>query len=97
MIDVIVLVDKIIELEVEVLVDYIENVNIDVGGMVFEFSVNIDFNSLLKDIDKVVVLEEIVSEKNVIVFFVIIICFVDSVVEKVNVDKNSVSEVFEEF
>ncbi|MBW1569988.1 YSIRK signal domain/LPXTG anchor domain surface protein, partial [Streptococcus sp. SPC0] len=92
--DAIASVDKTTESEVEALADYTENVNTDVGGTVPESSANIDPNSSSKD--KVAVLEETASEKNVIVSPAITTRSVDSAVEKANVDKNSVSEVSEE-
>ncbi|EPW49909.1 Rib/alpha-like domain-containing protein, partial [Streptococcus agalactiae] len=94
--DAIASVDKTTESEVEALADYTENVNTDVGGTVPESSANIDPNSSSKDTDKVAVLEETASEKNVIVSPAITTRSVDSAVEKANVDKNSVSEVSEE-
>ncbi|EHJ56026.1 gram positive anchor [Streptococcus urinalis 2285-97] len=94
--DAIASVDKTTESKVEALADYTENVNTDVGGTVPESSANIDPNSSSKDTDKVAVLEETASEKNVIVSPAITTLSVDSAVEKANVDKNSVSEVSEE-
>ncbi|MCC9862512.1 YSIRK-type signal peptide-containing protein, partial [Streptococcus agalactiae] len=94
--DAIASVDKTTESEVEALADYTENVNTDDGGTVPESSANIDPNSSSKDTDKVAVLEESASEKNVIVSPAITTRSVDSAVEKANVDKNRVSEVSEE-